>query len=67
MCIKGVFSIVHYGDIIMSATASQSPASQLFTQLFIQAQIKENIKVPRHWPLWGEFTGDQWIPHTKGQ
>ena len=22
-----------------------------FTQLFIQAQIKENIKAPRHWPL----------------
>ena len=27
-------------------------------------QIKENIKVPRHWPLWVEFTGDRWIPHT---
>ena len=35
--------------------------------LFIQVQIKENIKALRHWPLWGEFTGDQWIPHTKGQ
>ena len=23
---------------------------------FIQAQIKENIKAPRHWPLCGEFT-----------
>ena len=22
---------------------------------------------PRHWPLWGEFTGDRWIPSTKGQ
>ena len=19
----------------------------------------ENIKAPRHWPLWGEFTGDR--------
>ena len=28
----------------------------------IQTQIKENIKAPRHWPLCGEFTGDQWIP-----
>ena len=36
-------------------------------QLCIQAQIKENIKAPRHWPLWGEFTGDRWIPRTKGQ
>ena len=30
-------------------------------------QIKENIKAPRHWPLCGEFTGDRWIPRTKGQ
>ena len=29
-------------------------------------QIK-NTKAPRHWPLWGEFTGDRWIPRTKGQ
>ena len=56
-----------YSDVIMDAVASQSPASRLFTQLFIQAQIKENIKAQRHWPLWGEFTGDWWIPCTKGQ
>ena len=31
----------------MSAMASQ------ITQPYIQAQIKENIKAPRHWPLWG--------------
>ena len=43
------------------------PASGLFTQLFIQTQIKENIKAPRHWPLCGEFTGDRWIPRTNGQ
>ena len=45
----------------------RSPASRLFTQPFIQAQNKENIKAPRHRPLWGEFTGDRWIPRTKGQ
>ena len=39
----------------------------LFTQAFIQAQFKENIKAVHHWPLWGEFTGDRWIPRTKGQ
>ena len=44
----------------------QSPALRLFTQPFIQEKVKE-IKAPRHWPLWGEFTGDRWIPHTKGQ
>ena len=31
-----------------------------------QAQMTENIKAPRHWPFWGEFTGDRWTPHTKG-
>ena len=45
----------------------KSPALPLFTQPFIQAQIKENIKAPCHWPLCGEFTGDRWIPRTNGQ
>ena len=51
----------------MGMMASQITALRLFTQLFIQAQIKENIKAPRRWLLWGEFTGDRWIPRTKGQ
>ena len=45
----------------------KSPASRLFTQPFLQTQINENIKTRRHWPLWGEFTVDRWIPRTKGQ
>ena len=45
----------------------KSPASPLFTQSFIQAQIKENIKALRHWPLCEEFTGDWWIPRINGQ
>ena len=32
----------------------RSPASRLFTQPFIRAQIKENIKALCHWPLCGE-------------
>ena len=43
----------------------KSPASRLFDQPLVQAQIKENIKAPRHWPLSGESTGDRWIPLTK--
>ena len=46
---------------------SNTPASPLFTQPFIRAQIKENIKAPRHWPFCGEFTGDRWFPRTNGQ
>ena len=45
----------------------KSPASRMFTQPSVQAKIKENIEAPRHWPLWEEFTGDRWIPRTKGQ
>ena len=41
----------------------KSPASRLF----VQTQIKENIKASRHWPFWGESTGHRWIPLTKGQ
>ena len=46
--------------------SNHQPHDCLPNRLF-KAQIKENIKAPRHWPLWGEFTGDRWIPRTKGQ
>ena len=64
---------VDIAEIIITMTSQwvgwrlKSPASRLFTQPFIRAQIKENIKAPRHWPLCGEFTGDRWIPRTNGQ
>ena len=38
------------------------PASRLFTQPFIQTQITENIKAPRHCPLCREFTGTGEFP-----
>ena len=46
--------------------SNHQPHDCLLNRLF-KAQIKENIKAPRYWPLWGEFTGDRWIPRTKGQ
>ena len=52
----------HYSYVIMSAMASR-----WFVQLFVQVQMQENTKAPRHWPLWGEFTDDRWIPLTKVQ
>ena len=43
----------------MSSIASQiTGVSIAFTQPFVQAQITENIKAPRHWPLLEEFTGE---------
>ena len=47
----------HYNDIIMGAIASQITSLAIVFSSFIQTQIKENIKAPRHWPLCGEFTG----------
>ena len=58
---------LHYNYAIMSATVFQIIDVWLFAQPFVQAQIKENIKTPHHWPLWGESTGDRWIPLTKGR
>ena len=47
----------HYCDVIMARWRLKSPASRLFTQPSIQAQIEESIKAPRHWPSCREFTG----------
>ena len=43
----------------------KSLPSRLFAQQFVQTHSKENIKTPRHWPLWGESTGDRWFLLTK--
>ena len=37
----------HNRDIIITTIRLKSPASRMFTQSFIQTQIKENIKAPR--------------------
>ena len=60
--------MLHYGNVIMGAIASQiTSLTIVFTEPFMQTQIKENIKAPRHWPLCGEFADDRWIPRTNGQ
>ena len=43
----------------MSVMASQITGSRLFAEPFVHVQIKENIKVPHHWSLYGKFTGDR--------
>ena len=40
----------------------KSPASRLFTQPLVQAQIKENIKAPRHWLCEGNSLGTGEFP-----
>ena len=51
----------------MGALASQSTNLTIVYLTVYSGTDKKNIKAPRHWPLWGEFTDDQWIPRTKGQ
>ena len=45
--------------------SNHQPRDCLLNRLFWHRW--KNVKTPRHWPLWGEFTGDRWIPRTKGQ
>ena len=57
---------VRYSDVIMSVMAPQITGISIVCSN-VQVQIKESIKAPRLWPLWGESIGDRWIPLTKGQ
>ena len=57
----------HYCDVIMSAVASKITSLAIVYTTVYSGTDKKTIKVPRHWPSWGDFTGDRWIPHTKGQ
>ena len=59
-------TVQNYSGVIMSVMASQIPASRLFAQPFSQAQSKENIKAPLHWPLWWESTGGPVDSRHKG-
>ena len=54
------FRIIVAPDISIvgiTVTSNDASASPLLAQPFIQAQIKENIKAPRHWPWCGKFAG----------
>ena len=61
LSIPHYLGIYNYNDAVKSAMASHITGVSMFAQPFIQAQIKENIKDPHHWPLWrnspvtGEF------------
>ena len=61
-----IYKLLFYGEFSMECIIAvtskwarwrlKSSALRLFTQPFIQAQVKENIKAPRHWSLCGEYT-----------
>ena len=43
------------------------PAIRLFVLTVYPDPHQRNIKLRSTGPVWGEFTGDRWIPRTKGQ
>ena len=54
----------HYSDVIMSAKASQIIGVSMVCWTVCSGADQRKIKALRHWPLWGEFTGDRWnYPH----
>ena len=57
----------YYDYVIMNEMGSQITILTIVYSSVFRAQIKDNIKAPRHWPLCGEFIGDRWIPRTKVQ
>ena len=46
--------------------SNHQPYDCLLMHLF-RRRSKKKMKAPSHWSLWGEFTGDRWIPRTNGQ
>ena len=49
----------------MTTMASQITSLTVVYSTVNQTQIKENINIPRHWPLCGEFTGTGEFPAQK--
>ena len=60
-------SFHRYNDVIMSAMASQITSVLIICSTVCSGADQRKHQALRHWPLWGESTGDRWIPHSKGQ
>ena len=57
----------HDHDVIMNMMASQITSLTIVYSSVYSGKDQRKYKGPRHWPLCWEFTGDRWIPRTKGQ
>ena len=55
----------HCSDVIMSVIAPQITGVPLACSTMCSDADHRNIKALRHWPLWGESTGDRWSPLQK--
>ena len=51
------YPFFHYSDTIMNTMAF--PITNVSVVSLIVCSSTENIKTPRHWPLWGDSAGDK--------
>ena len=59
--------VIHYNDVIMNMMVFQITSLTIVYSTVYSGEDQRKHQAPCHWPLCGEFTGDRWIPHTKGQ
>ena len=59
--------INNYSDVIMSAMASQSTRVSIVCSTVCSGAYHRKITALRHWPLWGESTGERSIPLAQVQ
>ena len=53
---------------IWTLISGYHPLSRGSTWVWFNYRCKHvMLALPCHWPLWGEFTDDRWIPYTKSQ
>ena len=51
-----IFTVIYYNDVIMGAIASEITSLAIVFATVYSDVDQENIKIPRHWPLCGEFS-----------
>ena len=59
--------IWHYSDVIICVMVSQITGVSIVYSTVCSGADQRKHQSSVHWPLWREFTGDRWIPRTKGQ
>ena len=59
---------IHYSDVIMGPMACQITSHTIvYSTFYSGADQRKHQSAASLAFVCGEFTGDQWIPHTKGQ
>ena len=62
-----IISCIHYNDVMMGAIASQITSLTIVYSIVYSDTDQRKHQSSASQPLCGEFTGDRWIPRTKGQ